>query len=299
MNLVSRLVSAAVLVLTTTRALAAPQTTHISKPKKTPEAAARNEAAIRQALTVLLREANGQQLGSGVLVSQGPSGAWVATNRHVVAGQKKVCVVTSDRRSAAAMVLPVTNEGGRGPIDLALIWLPGDEKNTAPAAAMKEEPYIAQDLPLVVATGFPTPLSRPVDGPQYNENTGLLVPLLRSPLQDGLDLTYTASVEKGMSGGGVFLGSELIGINSAHREPLWPGKWRDGRGREIDEVLNEKLDLVSLGISAKQIKEAVTSAKQPSSVDLNALIGFACNPGQQDAKSVRSQSAERPGKGLT
>ena len=292
MSLVSRLVSCGVLVLTTSTAFAAPQTTHTTAPNETPEAAARNEGAIRQALTVLLRQANGQQLGSGVLVSRGPSGAWVATNRHVVASQKKVCVVTSDRRSAAAMVLPETKERGRGPIDLALIWLPGDEKNPA-RAAIKEKPYIAQDLPLVVATGFPTPLGRPVDGPQYNENTGLLLPLLRSPLQDGLDLTYTASVEKGMSGGGVFLGSDLIGINSAHREPLWPGKWRDGRGRAIDEALNEKLDLVSLGISAKQIKEAVIAAKQPNAGDLNGLMKLDCNPLQQDGKSVTSQRTKQ------
>jgi len=288
-SLVSRLVSSGVLVLTTSCAFAAPQTTHTTKTKESPGAAARNEAAIRQALTVLLREANGQQLGSGVLVSRGTSGAWVATNRHVVASQKHVCVVTSNRRSAPAMVVPETRERGRGPIDLALIWLPGDDQNTAPAAAIKEEPDIAQDLPLVVATGFPTPLSRPVDGPQYSEQKGLLLALLRSPLQDGLDLTYTASVEKGMSGGGVFLGSDLIGINSAHRDPLWPGKWRDGRGRAIDEELNEKLDLVSLGISAKQIKVAVASAKQPSADDLNGLMKLECSPVQKEGKSVTSQ----------
>ena len=54
----------------------------------------------------------------------------------------------------------------------------------------------------------------------------------------------------------------------------------------MEQTLNEKLDTVSLGISAKQIKEAVLAAKQPSASDLNRLMQPVCNPGEQDGRSV-------------
>ena len=173
----------------------------------------------------------------------------------------------------------------QGTVDLALIWLPGDEKVAFPAAAIKDESLIAQDLPLVVATGFPTPSIRSDIDPSYRESMGLLVPLLSSPLQDGLDLAYTAYVDKGMSGGGVFHGNDLIGINSAHRDPLWPGQWRDGRGRAVEQTLNEKLDTVSLGIPPNRSRQLL-AAKQPSASDLNSLMQPVCNPGEQDGQSV-------------
>ena len=286
MSLIRYKFIAGVLALSTSWALAAPQTTIAIKPKEESEAAAGKAAELRQASTVLLLTEKGKQLGSGVLVSRGVTGAWVATNRHVVASQSRVCVMTADRLAFAAQVLPEIKEKLQGTVDLALIWLPGDEKVAFPAAAIKDESLIAQDLPLVVATGFPTPSTRSDIGPSYRESMGLLVPLLSSPLQDGLDLAYTAYVDKGMSGGGVFHGNDLIGINSAHRDPLWPGQWRDGRGRAVEQTLNEKLDTVSLGISAKQIKEALMAAKQPSASDLNRLMQPVCNPGEQDGRSV-------------
>jgi hypothetical protein len=151
-------------------------------------------------------------------------------------------------------------------------------------AAVREQAPKADALPLIVATGFPTPLNSPIDGPPYSERGGLLVPLLQAPLEDGLDLTYTGSIDKGMSGGGVFLGHELIGINSAHREPLWPGRWRDASGRLVDEQLNRKLDLVSLGISSKNIAQAVKAAALPSGAELDRLMDVDCNKSMDPAK---------------
>ena len=281
MNVAPRWISAGALVLTTGCAFASPELTQIIKPKSQPKASPTHQAAQRQALTVLVRDLNGEQLGSGVFVARAAAGRWLATNQHVVKNRTAVCVVTSDQRSASALAFPQRKEKGKGFLDLALIWLPVHETTPAVVAAIKEEPYTAKDLPLVVATGFPTPLDRPVGGPQYTERPGLLLPLLRLPLQEGLDLTYSANVEKGMSGGGVFLDDELIGINSAHRNPLWPGQWRDGDGRVVDQMLNQKLDLVSLGISAKHIKNAVLSTNQPTLQDLRKLIDHDCSANKQ------------------
>jgi len=243
----------------------------------TPLLAVNTDSAHRQAVTVLLREASGQHLGSGVLVGAATGGRWVVSNRHVVGDQRTVCVVTADRTARAALVMPQPQSQQRSRLDMALIWLPSIEKEMTVVAALREQAPKADTLPLIVSTGFPTPLSSPIDGPPYSERPGLLVPLLQAPLEDGLDLTYTASIDKGMSGGGVFLGHELIGINSAHREPLWPGRWRDASRRAVDEQLNQKLDLVSIGISVKQINQAIKSAVPPKDADMNSLMEIHCN----------------------
>ena len=251
------------------------------------------DSAHRQAVAVLLREASGHHLGSGVLVGAATGGRWVVSNRHVVGDQSTVCVVTADRTASAALVMPQPRSQRRSRLDLALIWLPSSGKEMAVVADVREKEPKAETLPLIVSTGFPTPLSSPINGPPYSERPGLLVPLLEAPLEDGLDLTYTASIDKGMSGGGVFLGHKLIGINSAHREPLWPGRWRDASGRAVDEQLNQKLDLVSLGVSSKNIAQAVKAAALPSGGELDRLMELDCNKSMDPAKPA-IQSSNTP-----
>ena len=282
MRLFRRLVSSSLLVLSASCATAAPH-----QPNKNSDqvATGSSDAAHRNAVTVLLREAGGQQRGSGVLVSAATGGLWVVSNRHVVGDMRTVCVVMADRSARAGLV---DEQRQRKKLDLALIWLPSAQREAVLVAEVNEQVPAADALPLVVATGFPTPLgSASIDGPVYSERPGLLVPLLKDPLQDGLDLAYTSSVEKGMSGGGVFLGSDLIGINSAHRDPLWPGQWRNAKGQPVTEQLNQKMDLVSLGISGKQINQAIKAAAMPEGDDLNQMMGIECD---QPVPPVQSSS---------
>ena len=284
MRLIGRLVSASLLILSAVCATAAPQQ---SSQDSDPPATRSNDAARRNAVTVLLREAGGQQRGSGVLVSAATGGLWVVSNHHVVGDLRTVCVVMADRSVRAGLVV---KQRQRKKLDLALIWLPSAQREAVLVAEVTEQLPAADALPLVVATGFPTPLGSPsIDGPAYSERPGLLVPLLKEPLQDGLDLTYTANVEKGMSGGGVFLGSDLIGINSAHREPLWPGQWRNAKGQLLIKQLNVKLDLVSLGLSGNQINQTLKAVAAPRAAELNALVGVRCNqPVSQPARPERA-----------
>ena len=265
-------VSGILLVLIATSAEAAP---YEPKQNSDPVETSRSDSFRRQAVTVLLRTSAGQQLGSGVLAAEADGGLWVASNRHVVGDLRTVCVVTADRSVRAGLVVP---QQQRQKLDLALVWLPSAQREAVLVADVTEKLPAAHTLPLVVATGFPTTLgSALIDGPAYSERSGLLVQLLREPLQDGLDLTYTARVDKGMSGGGVFIGSDLIGINSAHRDPLWPGQWHDAKGEAVSEQMNQKLDLVSLGVSSKQINQAIKAASAPSGNDLNQLVGVECS----------------------
>lgn len=274
MRLISLWISASLLALIGSSAAAAPlPTTEQHNSVETDSA----DSALRQAVTVLLREADGQHLGSGVLVAVAPGGRWVVTNRHVVGTQNMVCVVTADRSVRPALVMPPKTMKKQRELDLALIWLPSKAREANLVAAISERAPKAESLPLVVSTGFPIPMNSPIDGPAYSERSGLLVPLLKAPLQEGLNLAYTAPVDKGMSGGGIFLGSELIGINSAHRDPLWLGQWRNIRGQVVDAQLNQKLDLVSLGISAKDINQIIQSTSLPSNENPRQAIKNNCN----------------------
>lgn len=247
-------------------------------------------AAQRQSVTVMLREPSGNQLGSGVLVGSAAGGYWVVSNRHVVQQQNVLCVVSSDRKATAGFVLPPRRVKGAQELDLALLWIPRSSKEPLMVAVLAPQRLAASELPVVNSTGYPTLLQANPDGPLYSESEGLMLPLLKRPLEGGFDLAYTSEVQKGMSGGGVFSGGELIGINGAHANPLWPGQWRDQRGMPVDGQLNRKLELVSLGISGEAIKAELKTAVVPGTLQLNSLDGVDCNPGrQQMAEKSSSQ----------
>lgn len=236
----------------------------------------RPAAQQRQAVTALLRDPSGTQLGSAVIVAAAQGGHWLVSNRHVVQDQRLVCVQPTNRPAAGALVLPDPQPRREGGLDLALLWLPLSGQ-LLPVATLATRSPEASALPLVVASGYPTPLKSRLEAVPYREAAGLLLPLLRGPLEGGFDLAYGAEVEKGMSGGGLFAGSELIGINGAHAQPLWPGQWNDASGKPVSAALNAKLELVSLGLSAAAIQTALRNALPPSPTALAPLRSLRCS----------------------
>ena len=150
MRLVGCLVSSSLLMLSAACATAAPQQ---SNQVSDPPATKSSDATRRNALTLLLREAGGQQRGSGVLVSAATRGLWVVSNRHVVGDMRTVCVVMADRSARAGLVV---EQRQRPKLDLALIWLPSAQREAVLVAEVNEQVPAADALPLVVATGFPT-----------------------------------------------------------------------------------------------------------------------------------------------
>jgi serine protease DegQ len=238
-----------------------------------------NEQQVRRASTVLLRDIRGEQLGSGVIVAEVDGGYWIATNRHVVQDQKLSCVLAGGQ-SSPAVVMPTGSSTGQGDEDLALLWLPSSKGAVLVVADQSGLPEPPEQLPLVVATGFPTPLKPLVNGPAYLENVGLLLPLLKQPLQGGFSLAYTSVVEKGMSGGGVFQGRRLIGINGAHANPLWPGQWKDQGNKPVSAILNRKLEQVSLGIPLQTIKLKLKTTTAPKSLQQTATELCQMAPGK-------------------
>lgn len=231
-----------------------------------------------------LQDTSGTHLGSGVVIAAAAGGYWLVSNRHVVSDSQAVCVVTADRQIAAALVLPEARRKRRQAqplaLDLALLWLPRSGTQPLAVATLAQKPAPPASLPLVQATGYPAPVQQRGDAAAYQEMAALLLPLLNGPLEGGFDLAYTAAIQKGMSGGGIFSGSELIGINGAHANPLWPGQWNDQNGRPVSASLNEKLELVSLGISVRTIQAALKAAVIPSAAALNGLAAVACRASQ-------------------
>jgi len=241
-----------------------------------PQITKNTDSFLRESATVMLNNGIGHHLGSGVIVANKSDGVWIASNHHVIGINKVVCVTTKNQLTKAGLVVRTKQIQGHQGLDVALIWMPSTKSTTELIPKVSETKRGAKDFPVVVATGFPTPLHNSGDTPRYTERAGLLIPLLKKPLQDGLNLAYTAAIHKGMSGGGIFLGDKLIGINSAHREPLWPGHWHDARGKEINKQLNKKLDLVSLGISSNMIKRILEATIKPTDAEISKLLGDDC-----------------------
>jgi hypothetical protein len=249
---------AAVAVLSDLRAVIAQP----SLPLPAPQA---SEHSSRKAVTALLRDLKGDHLGSAVVIAAAAGGYWLATNRHVVEGNAKICVLTADQRSRAAHWLGEDTRSMNKRLDLALLWLPIGNDPALVTAAMAMEPVMTSELPAVIATGFPTRQQSEAHGDSgYKEVRGLLLPLLTQPLEGGFDLAYTASIEKGMSGGGVFVGDRLIGINGSHPYPLWPGRWKQQDGKPVSDLLNQQVELVALGLSVTAIQERLKQASPPA-----------------------------------
>jgi len=233
--------------------------------------------ALRLASTVQIWRDQTEPLGSGVILAESAGGYWVATNRHVIQGVNAVCVTSADRGVRPALVIAPKTAQGASPLDLAFLWFAkGSQPQTVAAGLTKDAAaqLASETLPLVVATGYPLTPSRPRTQARYQEREGLLVPLLATPLEGGYGLAYTSLVEKGMSGGGLFWGGALVGLNGAHRDPLWEGTWKQLNGRPLPSPLQDKLELVSLAISNDSIQtalQAVQAQPLPSRAVLASL----------------------------
>lgn len=205
----------------------------------------------RQAVTVAVQDPQGLALGSGILLVAGQGGDWMVTNRHVLQTLPMVCVITADQRAQPGRVHP--GPEGWADLDLALVWLP--RPGLQPPRPVASVVALASVDPLspVVATGYPVEGKPSAPRQPYQEVPGLLVPLLQAPLREGFDLSYTAAVQKGMSGGGVFVGDKLIGLNGVHPDPLWQGEWQRPNRTAVGDRLNRQLELVALGLSSRYL----------------------------------------------
>lgn len=197
----------------------------------------------------------GEHIGSAVSFQKKDGAHWAVTNQHVVADHASVCLRSRSGQSYPFSVIPLQLDKHHPmQMDIAFLKAPSETTTELTTAELHEmKPSQSLTFPIVVATGYPTSSEGKGKSPTLQMSKGLLVPLLESELEEGYDITYTALVEKGMSGGGVFIDGRLVAINGAHSDPLWDFHWKDRYGKPIDTSLNEKLGLVSIGISTRRI----------------------------------------------
>lgn len=236
--------------------------------------------------------AGGEQRGSAVVLKQGSSGSWLVTNRHVVDGENSVCVRTGDGRLWPGItVLPQQARG----MDVAFLWLSGaiglPTATPAPAPNKNQSPW---DFPIVRAAGYPVGEQYKTQLPAYRELSGLLLPPLPRPLEGGMQLATTATVRKGMSGGGLFDDQgRLIGLNTTHADPLWPAPLREEGGKAVASELNRKLELVALAIPISRILPLMKGLVPP----VNASQSLQSIGSTSDSPSTKT--AHHAGKGAS
>ena len=244
---------------------------------------AQDDEVMRRGVTMLLTTPKGEPLGSAVVVGLEPGGRWLATSRHVVDTLSRVCVVSPSSKAGAAHVMPSREPPSRLALDVAFLWQPTPPRQvdatTLRLLAFWADPMPdASAFPVVTASGFPAPVNAQSPMPRYTETTGLLLPLLRQPIEGGFDLTSTVAVGKGMSGGGLFLGGRLVGINGTHAHPLWSGVLLSSMGEPLDPGLNARLEQVSLGVSSTTIRRKLKESVEPTARELKGLEGLICDP---------------------
>jgi hypothetical protein len=247
------------------------------------KAAVSDAEALRRGVTMLLTTTSGEPLGSAVVVGIAEGGHWLVTSRHVVETVSRVCVVAFAGEAKAAQVLPFREPASRQALDVALLWQPdtnatAKKPNPRLVAPWASPMPLAADFPVVTASGYPAAIDNSQPTPRYTESTGLLLPLLTAPIEGGFDLSSTVTVGKGMSGGGLFLGDRLVGINATHAHPLWAGVLFSGSGQPIDPALNVRLEQVSLGVSATSIQRLLQAAVKPTGRVLEGIGSLTCGP---------------------
>jgi len=187
---------------------------------------------------------NGQQRGSGILIRDPSNNVVVVTNKHVVGSSQYVCVVLMGTQNYPAIVLSTRSHRSA---DISFIFVPELTTNQ-PTAMLRVNSESKEILPLI-ATGYDAISNK------YIETLGVSIPLLSGvTLEAGYTLTYSNTIDKGMSGGGIFSSDgHLLGLNGIHSDPIWAGDWFDINGQKVNELLGHKLDAVSIGISSDTI----------------------------------------------
>jgi hypothetical protein len=226
-------------------------------------------------VTLAVTNNKGEHIGSAVSLLVESGSHWAVTNQHVVSGHSSVCLIDRSGNSHpfSVAMLPRDKKYLKQ-LDISFLRAPA-EKTTGLAAARLKAMRADQvlELPIVVATGFPISTEVTRKKPKLSRSRGLLVPLLESELEEGYNTTYTAPIEKGMSGGGVFIDEELVAINGVHSDPLWDFRWKDRYGKRVDSSLNEKLTLVSIGISVdtilREFRRVESLRTKPSTINCN------------------------------
>jgi tetratricopeptide (TPR) repeat protein/S1-C subfamily serine protease len=148
--------------------------------------------------------------GSGTIIAKKGDNYLVLTNAHVTRSAKTLQVQTYDGHSRAARIVPNSLSENQ---DLALLEF-SDTRNYA-IATIAEFTINQNSIGLeVVAAGYVAETG------QYRTTKGTLEQVSDRPLREGYSVGYSGDIVQGMSGGGIFVEGELIGINGRSAYPI-------------------------------------------------------------------------------
>ncbi|TRT53867.1 MAG: tetratricopeptide repeat protein, partial [Microcystis aeruginosa Ma_QC_C_20070703_M131] len=148
--------------------------------------------------------------GSGTIIAKKGDNYLILTNAHVTRNTKTLQVQTYDGHSRAARIVPNSLSENQ---DLALLEF-SDTRDYS-IATIAEFTINQNSIGLeVVAAGYVAETG------QYRTTKGTLEQVSDRPLRDGYSVGYSGEIVQGMSGGGIFVDGELIGINGRSAHPI-------------------------------------------------------------------------------
>ncbi|REJ43621.1 MAG: tetratricopeptide repeat protein [Microcystis flos-aquae DF17] len=177
--------------------------------------------------------------GSGTIIAKKGDNYLILTNAHVTRNTKTLQVQTYDGHSRAARIVPNSLSENQ---DLALLEF-SDTRDYS-IATIAEFTINQNRIGLeVVAAGYVAETG------QYRTTKGTLEQVSDRPLRDGYSVGYSGDIVQGMSGGGIFVDGELIGINGRSAHPILSNYiYEDGTKQPTDAEI-QQMRAVNWGIS--------------------------------------------------
>ncbi|NCR78248.1 MAG: serine protease [Microcystis aeruginosa K13-06] len=176
--------------------------------------------------------------GSGTIIAKKGDNYLILTNAHVTRNTKTLQVQTYDGHSRAARIVPNSLSENQ---DLALLEF-SDTRDYSIATIAKFTPNQDRIGLEVVAAGYVAETG------QYRTTKGTLEQVSDRPLRDGYSVGYSGDIVQGMSGGGIFVERDLIGINGRSAHPILSNYiYEDGTKPTDAEI--QQMRAVNWGIS--------------------------------------------------
>ncbi|TRU72417.1 MAG: serine protease [Microcystis viridis Mv_BB_P_19951000_S69] len=211
--------------------------------------------------------------GSGTIIGKKDDNYLVLTNAHVARTAKTLEIRTYDGQSRAARIVPGSLSENQ---DLALLEF-SDTRDYA-IATIAEFTINQNSIGLeVVAAGYVAETG------QYRTTKGTLEQVSDRPLREGYSVGYSGEIVQGMSGGGIFVEGELIGINGRSAYPILSNYiYEDGTKPTGEEI--QQMRAVNWGIPLNTLltyirPEILTAYKLPlpkndSSIENPVYTGY-------------------------
>lgn len=226
----------------------------LTQPQMVKESSEQQQQRLRQQIrSISIRIlANGESIGTGVLLDKQERVYTVVTNAHVIqAASAPFDIQTPDGQIYAAALIPPPSKQNR---DLSMLRFQSD-RNYTPATLAALSPKIGTT---VWAAGFPfddvttTPANSqniPAKVSGLTISDGKVTQILPVAITGGYQIGSDNAVRKGMSGGPLVDGDgNLVGINGIHANPLWDVAETLEDGTKVNAKLQEQIDSYSWAI---------------------------------------------------